>query len=296
MKTREIRVGKHEAIEIINGKVRLAVVVDMGPRISWFGPAGGENLLFWDEEDRYRRRDWFLKGGHRVWITRPEADECEESYAADNGRVAVTLRAGAVTFTGQPHPIFGIQRGFTIRPAGSGAVWVENFVVNKSDMLWSGGVWALTCTNPAGGAAYGIPLGDGSEWDSFPVLFFKRWGGGHTSLVNDPQLKWTEDMLIINPRGREAKRALFAPAGIIAMRAPRQRCSFLKVVKTVKAGRYPWGCNIAFYIGPKNFMVEMETMSQEMTLKPGERLISAERWILGKLVDWKDISALASGE
>ncbi|MCX7935646.1 MAG: hypothetical protein N3A66_10375, partial [Planctomycetota bacterium] len=217
------------------------------------------------------------------------------SYAADNGRVAVALRTNAATFTGLSHPVFGIQRGFTIQPAGANAVWVENFVRNQSDMLWSGGVWALTCTNPAGGAAYGIPLGDGSAWDSFPVLFFKRWGGGHTSLVNDPQLKWTEDLLIINPRGREAKRALFAPKGIIAMRAPRQRCTFLKATKTAKGARYPWGCNIAFYIGPKNFMVEMETMSPEMTLKPGEQLVSAERWILGKLIAWQDLAALATG-
>ncbi len=292
MKTRASKLGKHEAIEILHGKMRLIVVVDMGPRIAWFGPASGENLLFWDSEDRYRRGDWLLKGGHRVWITRPGADECEESYAADNGRAAINLRANTATFTGQPHPLFGIQRGFTIRPIAADAIWVENFVVNKSDMLWSGGIWALTCTNPGGGAAYGIPLGDDSAWDSFPVVFFKRWGGGHTSLVNDPQLKWTENMLIINPRGREAKRALFAPKGVIAMRAPRQRCSFLKAVNAVKGASYPCGCNIAFYIGPKNFMVEMETMSPEMTLKPGERLVSAERWFLGKLVDWEGISAL----
>jgi hypothetical protein len=292
MKTRDITFGKHEAVEILHGSMKIVVVTDMGPRLAFFGPAKGKNLLFWDPMDRYRRGNWLLKGGHRVWTTRPGADESEESYAEDNGRVAVTAKSGSVTFTGQTHPLFRIQKGFTLRPAGNGSLWVDNFVVNRSDMLWSGGVWALTCTLPLGGATYGIPLGDGSEWDSFNVAAFRSWGGGHTSLVNDPQMKWGEDMLVVTPKGREAKRALFIPTGLIGMRAPRGNCSFFKAVRAEKGASYPCGCNVAFYIGPGNFMVEMETMSPEATLKPGERLVNSEKWLLTKALDWKNGKAI----
>ena len=37
---------------------------------------------------------------------------------------------------------------------------------------------------------------------------------------------------------------------------------------------------MAFYVGPKNFMVEMETMGPERTLKSGERAVNRETWAL----------------
>ena len=46
------------------------------------------------------------------------------------------------------------------------------------------------------------------------------------------------------------------------------------------AGNYPLGTNLAVYIGPKNFMVEMETMGAFATLKPGQVLKHRETWLL----------------
>jgi hypothetical protein len=37
---------------------------------------------------------------------------------------------------------------------------------------------------------------------------------------------------------------------------------------------------MAFYVGPKNFMVELETMGPELTLKTGERAVNCETWTL----------------
>ena len=49
---------------------------------------------------------------------------------------------------------------------------------------------------------------------------FRKWGGGHTSAFNDDQISFTEDMLLVDPKGRETKRMLQAPYGVIAMNAP----------------------------------------------------------------------------
>ena len=157
---------------------------------------------------------------------------------------------------------------------------VDNFIRNEGDMLYSAGVWALTCTVFKEGRQYGIPLGDGSEWDCFNVVMFKKWGGGHSSPVNDSQIRFTDDLLIVEPKGIETKRMIEAPYGIIAMNAPDQDVTFIKRVRYLRNAGYPKGCNIAFYIGPGNFMVEMETMSPEATLKPGEEVHSEELWIL----------------
>ena len=46
------------------------------------------------------------------------------------------------------------------------------------------------------------------------------------------------------------------------------------------AGNYPLGTNLALYVGPKNFMVEMETMGAFATLKPGQVLKHRETWLL----------------
>src|SRR5690606_182776 len=105
---------------------------------------------------------------------------------------------------------------------------VENRITNDSEMVWSGGVWGLTCTLPKGNTSYGIPLGREGEWDIFPIVIPKSWGGGQKSLVNDPAVRYTEDCLILRPKGRISKRMVQAPQGIVGMTDPSEGLSFIK--------------------------------------------------------------------
>jgi len=89
-------------------------------------------------------------------------------------------------------------------------------------------------------------------------------------------------MVLIEPRGIENKRMLQAHPGIIAMSDPVNDVTFAKKVEFKRAGQYPLNTNMAFYIGPENFMVEMETMGPEETIKPGEDIIHRETWLLEK--------------
>jgi len=43
---------------------------------------------------------------------------------------------------------------------------------------------------------------------------------------------------------------------------------------------------MAFYVGPENFMVEMETMSPWVTLRPGETCEHEEIWLLTDPIPW----------
>ena len=278
MNCKEISFAGKKAFEIKTEIFRMIIISEYGPRIASWGRVGGENLLFWNEKD-LGRGDWKLRGGHRVWAIRPDADESEDAYRPDNDPCEVKKIDASITITGHKDSILQTRRGIRLEIAGDNRIYVDNFITNAGDMLYSAGVWALTCTNPALKRSYGIPLGDDSEWDCFNFVMFRKWAG-HTSLINDPQISFTEGMLILTPQGIETKRMIEAPYGIMAMDAPDQDTTFVKKVDYNRAAQYPLGCNIAFYVAPDNFMVEMESMGSEVTLKPGETVHSRETWVL----------------
>ena len=87
-------------------------------------------------------------------------------------------------------------------------------------------------------------------------------------------------MMFIHPKGRENKRMVQGDRGIIALHDKERDILFAKHSKYDRAAQYPQGCNIAAYVGPENFMVEMETMGAEKTIKPGESLHNKETWVL----------------
>jgi hypothetical protein len=278
------------AVEITTSKARLTAITGMGPRIAHFGKARGRNLLFWDNEDKYKRGDWRLMGGHRIWSMRPLADESEEAYAADNESCELTISKSGVNIVGPVHPVYKTRKSLGIKVIDEDTFAVESRVENVSDMLWSGGVWGLTCTLPKLGCAYGIPLGQGGAWDVFTIVVPKRWGGGNSSLVNDPAVRFTEDCLVVTPKGRISKRAVQAPQGIIGMTDSREGLSFIKKTAYSPGANYPLNCNVAYYVGDKNFMVEMESMGPNVCVTPGQTLSLKETWMLRKPVDWKKLA------
>lgn len=269
-----------DAIELRTPALRAVAITAKGPRLAFWGRPAGRNLLLW-APGKCRRGAWDLMGGHRLWAARPGADEAEETYAADNQPCTVTERANGFTVTGALDPVLKIRRGFTLTAITQDRVTLDHFLHNESDMLWSGGLWALTSTVPSKQSTYTLPLGDGSAWDYATVVSFRTWGGGHGGVgFGDPQFKFTTDALVLKPSGRENKRMLKSDAGIIALHDPAQKLLFAKHAAYDAAGNYPLGTNLALYVGPKNFMVEMETMGPAATLKPGQRLKHRETWLL----------------
>jgi len=268
-----------DAVEIRTDRAHMVIVTAFGPRIASFGTPQGENLLLW-APGKYLRGEWDLRGGHRVWATRPGADECEDTYQPDNGPCHVDVTDDSVCITGAEDPVNKTMRGIAVTVLDNGAFEVNNFVVNTGDLLYSGGVWALTCSLPSPETTYGVTIGDGSNWDSFNMVHFREWAGHGQGGFADDQITVREDLVHVAPRGVENKRMLLSHDGIIGMSDPARGLTFAKQCGYEAGGNYPLGCNIAFYIGPDNFMVEMETMGPEHTLKPGEDLHHVETWVL----------------
>ena len=277
---KRITFGGLSAIELRTPKVRLVALTAKGPRIAYWGRPDNDNLLLW-APGKYRRGQWDLMGGHRLWLARPGADEAEETYATDNQPCAVETFADGFSVTAPIDPIHRTQRGIKVTAVAADRIVVEHFVTNRSDMLWSGGVWGLTYTVPSAGASYLIPLGDGSAWDYATIVTFRTWGGGHGGAgFGDEQFEVTDDALVLQPAGRENKRMVKADAGVIALHDPARKLLFAMHAPYQPEANYPLGTNLAFYVGPKNFMVEMETMSPSATLKPQQTLRHNETWVL----------------
>lgn len=299
-----IRAISHDgvaAVELTTPALRLVAVHGFGPRLAWFGRPGGDNLLLWDDsaKPRYVRaapgKDWKLRGGHRLWIHGGGADENETTYRNDDAPGACEVRGDGFTVSGALDPETRLRRSLGVRVLGDDRLEVDNIIVNEGDMLAGVGPWGLTCTVPGPATRYLIPLGDGSEWDSTTITVFRCWAGHGTRSFREEQWELGDDAYVLTPRGKETKRMVRAPRGLIAMTDPARQFTFAIRCPFDIDAAYPGAANIAAYVGPGNFMVEMETMGPVALLKPGCSAVHRQEWrLLPRAVDLTGAALLAA--
>lgn len=278
MKIERIPFDGLEGLSIETDAFRLIAVTQIGPRIAWFSKPGGPNLLYWDR-DAVTRGAWKLYGGHRVWLTRPMADESEDTYLPDNEPCKVTLFADGADLCAPASPVNRIVRGIEIRVLDGGRVRVRNYLKNEGSLIYSAGCWAPTCVTA--NRPIEIPLGcpeANAAWD-IVYLAIPRVFAGNVTRLDDDSVAFEDDRLILTPRGRCVKRCVRAEKGIVQLRCDGY--VFRKTAAFDPNARYPMnGCNVAAFIGAYNFMAEMETFGGEQTLKPGQTVDHSELWEL----------------
>lgn len=265
-------------LELMTGCWRMVVITECGPRIACFGRLHSDkNILYWDK-DAVSRGEWKLYGGHRVWLTRPYADESEDAYAGDNEPCQVSVQTDGVVVTAPPHPFTKLSRGMEIRMLDDQTFEVTNFIRNESELVYSGGVWSPTCINPEG-KTIRIPLGEENTlWDMVKIVIPRKFAG-NTVPIDDDQISYTEEEMVIKPHGVLTKRCVCAPKGIIIMEWPEEAIRFTKETTYIREGKYPLdGCNLAVFVGDQNWMGEMETFGVEQSIRPGECVRNRELW------------------
>ncbi len=279
---RRTRFQGEPAIELTTDELRLVAITRRGPRIAHLSRLHGENLFYW-VPGKHRRGDWDMLGGHRLWTTRPGADECEETYRPDNRPCAVVLQDNGFSLSAPVDPVTRLRREIAVRAVASDRLEIEHLLENTGDMLWSGGLWGVTCTVPAEYTCYIVPLTSGVAWDSATLTLFNGWGDGRGGQgYEDRQFSFTADSLVLRPKRRENKRAIGARPGVIAMYDPARGILFAKRSSFDPAANYPRGANLALYTGGAGgCYTELETMSPLVTLEPGQMLRHTESWVLG---------------
>jgi hypothetical protein len=280
------------ALELVTPQAKMVLITGTGPRIAFWGQLDGDNLLYWDKA-AIERNEWKLMGGHRVWITRPLADEAEDTYRPDNDPCEVVTTGDSVQATSPVDPVMGIRRGIRVRALSDDTFEVVSLLENGGPMIYSGGVWAPTCIADPGSKEFGILLGDRAEsWDLITLVIPRAWGG-HTSLINDPQIMFTEDFLVVKPARIEMKRAVMAPHGMVVMTSHQLNLSFVKQAPYLPLAQYPLMCNLAVYNGPDNLLFEMETYGPQQTILPGHIIEHVETWkLISQVIDWNDPDSL----
>ena len=129
-----------------NGKVRLGVTVDHGPRIIYFSLCGKKNIMFEDAERTFTEPageygTWVNYGGHRLWCS-PEVNP--ETYYPDNAPVAYSVQGNKATFT-PPVTAFGKQFSITVvMDEDKPAVDVSHSIKNVSGRSSKFAAWAIT--------------------------------------------------------------------------------------------------------------------------------------------------------
>ena len=274
---RKIRFDGLDSVEIVTPVLRAVVVYEIGPRIAFFGKPDGANLLYW-EKDGMERNGWKLYGGHRVWLTRPMADESEDTYLPDNDVCDVVVSDDAVTVTAPANPVNCLSKGMEIRVVSDDTIMVRNFVRNEGGLIYSGGVWSPTCIAPDGTQIV-IPLGqDDVTWDVVRIAI-PRVFAGNTTQLEDDQVEFRGNDLVVTPKGRTVKRVCSAPKGKVILKTAD--CTFEKYAPYNRLLRYPFeGCNVACFVGNDNFMGELESFGGETDIIPGAEADNTEYWSL----------------
>lgn len=290
------------AVELTTSALRLVAVTGFGPRLAWFGRPGGDNLLFWDDvaKPKYVReapgKDWKLRGGHRLWVHAGSAgDENETTYRNDDAPATSEVRADGFTVRAAYDPETRTRRSVSVRILAENRLELVHEIANEGDMLVGAGAWCLTCTRPGPGTRYVIPLGDGTEWDTTTITSFRCWAGHGTRSFREEQFAFADDAYVLTPKGQETKRMIRTPRGVIAMTDSERKLTFAIRAGFDPEAAYPLGHNIATYVGPANFMVEMETMGAIQTIKPGQRLSYRQEWqLIPQAVDPTGAAVLAA--
>ncbi len=263
--------GNSDCYECRLGDAALILTAAFGPRILSLSAGSGRNFLFVDETRRMGSGAWLLYGGHRLWI----APETRSTYAPDNEACRVEEGAGIVTATAMDETL-GLEKSITVSARGKNFV-VTHTVINRSDTLVVGAIWALTCVTPRATAFF--PWGTGGDWDLRKVVYWKRWMN-HATDVGGSQYVPTDDLFLVRPDGTEGKVGTSGAEGFIgAVGDTGDAFTFVKRFTRTASASYPdEDCAVQCYTCAQ--FVELETLSPLGTFLPGVPVVHEEEWIV----------------
>ena len=265
-------------LELTDGKMYLAVTLDVGPRIIKMGKVGEESLMYEDVDDNVNKdvsatygegKWWHIYGGHRIWIS----PEDETTYYPDNGQVDYELKENGAVFTPAPWVERGVQPKLEITFIGEGKAEVKMSLQNITSEEKSLCLWALTVMKC--GATLEVPL---STKDT-GYLANRNLVIWHYNDIKDPRFDLQNDKIILksNPicKGPFKVGSYLNP---IRTEYTLGNTTFIKEVEVdAEPNEYPDYCsNMETYTN--QYIHEVETLSPLRMVKAGESLVHVEKW------------------
>jgi hypothetical protein len=255
--------------ECIIGDKKLVITTDFGPRILHLSTGNSGNILFVDEKKELFKNDWFIYGGHRLWV----APESKDVYDADNNACEVTAGDNDKLEISSYNDTTKLKKTITIAEKNND-FFIRHNLENKGDVLVNGAAWALTCVLPQGTVFF--PWGTTGSWQMKKIIYWKEWMG-HTTNLKSSQFIEGDDLFLIKPTGEEGKVGTGGFEGFIGVTA--ENYTFIKKFQRVAADNYPDdNCAIECYTCDK--FIELETLSPMQVIVPGGSICHEEHWLL----------------
>lgn len=277
--------GFSKCLEISNGKIRLVITLDFGPRIIHFSFADGENMLFTDKERKFKNDDqliqekfgdstWYTYGGHRLWAS-PEGNP--KSYYPDNEPVNYTVTENGAVVT-PPEQKWNLHQHQieVIMAENDSSVSVIHRITNKGAWDITLAPWSITVLSAGGVEIIPQPTKDTGL---LPNRWLALWP---YAKMNDPRITWGDRYIFLQQDAQIDKNfkmginnehgySLYFNHGDV----------FVKQFAFVEGAPYPDGdMNFETYTNP--LFLEMETLGTLQTLAPEETAEHIEHWALHK--------------
>ncbi|MBE6752790.1 MAG: hypothetical protein E7559_00300 [Ruminococcaceae bacterium] len=270
---------------ISNGFIEAAVSVEVGPRIISLRAGNGENLFYVDEEKGFFSVDESLKtsygkdcyyffGGHRLWTT-PEV--FPETYYPDEDPVEWEQTAQGAIFTPPVRPE-GLAHKIELRFAeDSAAIEVIHTVTNRSEETRQLALWGITQMRKGG---IGVTPQNDRQCAPLANRLMVHWPYND---LNDPRFRTSMKYVTLRQDiygDGSFKYGINSEKGWGGYIYGRQM--FVKrfaatPAQSIEALPYPdYGCNFESYTDRR--ALEVEALSELLTLKPGECGQHVENW------------------
>lgn len=273
--------GLENCLKISNGSVDVIATTAVGPRILFYGPAGGKNLLAHFPENSMETAlgTWKPYGGHRLWVW-PEVFPA--TYAPDNGPIEHQIEGELTVVLKQPIDGAAMQKAIRITLATSGThVKLEQTVTSHN--LWPVDIapWAITVVACGTGIVPRVPFQ--SHDDYVPVT--QPLAICAFTDLQDPRftLGLRYIMLRADPAAKNSQK--------FGLRNKEGWCAhlvddalFVKLFEHDERAEYPdYGVNNEVYV--EGGYMEVELLGARRSVAPGESLTLTENWHLFEGID-----------
>jgi len=271
--------GWKEAVTLRSGEVSLVAVPEVAGRVIRF-TRGDQNILF--ENPDYLGKtlantapEKIAQGyiGYQVDLG-PELRRIPRHLALWMGPAAWTSVDGKLTLTSADDPAVGIRLVKELAfDAATGGLDVLQKMKNVSEKDQSYCLWDRTLC-AGGGFAFAVLNPKSrfkSGWSLMKNSVYVGDGPEH------PNVSVKDGILVAEAKGKSSKLGADVESGWVAY--ARGRLLFIKYFPVTAGGVYSDGGNsLEIYFDPN--VCELEPLSPEVALKPGEEYSFPERWVL----------------
>ncbi len=220
--------------------------------------------------------DYKIHGGHRFWAA-PESPEF--TYIPDDSGLKVERSGKSVSLIGEVEKPTGLQKTIEIiLSEGSPSVLLNHVLTNCSKKTIMCAAWAITVLPPDGRAK--MPLRDDPGSNLLPDRQLSFWPYGKFS---DPRFHLLDDNLQVDvtPADEIFKVGARCPLGWLSYN--NNDIVFRKEFSFDPNAHYPdFGCNAEIYTN--GLVVELESLSGIVELKPGQSIHHSETWMISHAI------------